>query len=70
MLDCPKCKTKTQVINTYRAGKSGHTQRLQCPKCLCVLTAVTITKILHVDPERGQGAGIVARQIQQGKLKV
>lgn len=58
-----KCGATFKVVQTYQAGGTAHTQRLQCPRCNTVGTV--IAQLVYVDPERGQGAFALAETIKR-----
>lgn len=64
-MQCPKClEGRLRVSHTHSAGPGRQAQRRQCDKCL--MTFTTVCTILHTDPDYGQGAAIVARQMKVG----
>ena len=60
----PKCSGILIVCNTYTTG-SGKTQRLECPVCLTVYTAIVV--LVNSNPAHGQGAAALAKQLANGK---
>lgn len=62
-MDCPKCKVRLIIKQTFCAGGSAKTQRAECPKCAMIVTL--ITHILNVQPEKGFGAHSVAKRIRE-----
>lgn len=57
-----KCGGRYVVRQTYTAGPTGKTSRLQCEKCGQIATAVTVIK--NVNPRIGQGAYSLAAQMR------
>lgn len=51
------------VFNTYGINGEAHTTRYECPLCNTVATSVTI--LVFFEPERGQGAYSLAKNIKQ-----
>ena len=62
-----KCGGTYRVNHTYGTS-SGKTQALGCDCCPSTATAVVILAV--VDPDQGQGAYALAKQIDQGSVKV
>jgi hypothetical protein len=69
-VNCPKCGNSLDVTHSYRAGVGVGTQRQECSKCNCVLTAVTFVIVMNVDPDYGQGAAKIAKKLAKTKIPV
>lgn len=61
-MKCPRCDAPMSVTHSY-SNPSSRTQRLECPKCLLVVTTATV--IVEVDPPRGKGARALAKRLAQ-----
>lgn len=66
---CPKCGERMGITHAYEVNNSSKTQRMECPACCMVCTAVTITAIVVVDPGYGQGANVLAQKIAERSVK-
>lgn len=62
-MQCPKCGHRLRVVNSYRAGNHGQTQRLCCDKCHIDATVVVL--LVTVEPVRGQGAASIANKMRK-----
>lgn len=65
-MNCEKCKAKLEVSHTYSAP-GGKTQRLECPECLTVHTAITV--LVNNDPDKGEGAAALAKKMEREGAK-
>lgn len=63
-MKCPECKHDgLMVTNTYSIGDCEKSQRTECPKCGAV--TVLLTKLVSINPSRGQGAAAIAKRLNQ-----
>lgn len=69
-MNCPKCNKPMKVSNTYNAGDSAKTQRLQCSDDTCPTTGIAVVLVVSIDPVVGLGAKSLAKQIREGKVKM
>lgn len=62
-MKCPKCQSEMRVTTTYKCGRFGRTQRLQCSneRCGCVGTATVL--LVNVNPGYGNGAASLAKKL-------
>lgn len=70
MMLCPKCGKSMRVSNTFNAGESAKTQRLECPDMACGTSGTAVVLMFNTDPVLGQGAKSLARKIAAGQMKV
>lgn len=70
MMLCPKCNKPMRVTNTFNAGKSAKTQRLECPDIACGTSGTAVVFVFNTDPILGEGAKSVARKIAAGSMEL
>lgn len=63
----PACGHDMRIKHTYSAGDAGETRRAQCPKCLTTVALLQV--IVSVEPERGHGAGCLAKRLKEGRCQ-
>lgn len=64
-MKCPKagCKGSFRVTNTFLAGETARTMKLQCDSCGLIGTACQI--LVNVNPGSGQGAHALAGRMKK-----
>ena len=61
---CPKCRVRMVVRQSYKANSNTQTQRLECPECRLIGTAIRC--LVNLRPDYGQGACHLAKKIEAG----